>query len=274
VLPNPVSKTLHALICTATVLMALAGPAAAQTRPTVKDLGLESLSSALYIGNSFFYYNNSLHGHVNGLLGASTPRRALRSVSATISASGFGWHDVESYFRPNAVSSYSFTADNRIVMNQFDRLFDIAIMMDCSQCPVHPTFAPQFHEFAKKHSDTVRKHGAKPVFFMSWAYSDAPEMTAQLAEAYTQAGNANGALVIPVGLAFARAIAQNPQVNLYAADKRHPSMLGTYLSAVTVYAALLKKSPVGVPYTAGIDEPTARFLQGVAWETVSDYLRP
>ena len=25
---------------------------------------------------------------------------------------------------------------------------------------------------------------------------------------------------------------------------------------------------------AGIDEPTARFLQGVAWETVSDYFKP
>jgi hypothetical protein len=260
--PTHASKSLQSLICAVLLMAGLAGPAAAQTKPSVKDLGLDNLTSALYIGNSFFYYNNSLHGHVIGLLGASTPRRTLRSVSATISASGFGWHDVESYFRPNALSSYSFTPDNRIVMNKFERLFDIAIMMDCSQCPVHPTFGPQFHEFAKKHSDTVRRHGAKPVFFMSWAYADAPEMTATLADAYTQAGNANDAFVIPVGL------------NLYALDKRHPSMLGTYLSAATVYAALTKKSPVGVPYTAGIDEPTARFLQGVAWETVSDYYKP
>jgi hypothetical protein len=32
----------------------------------------------------------------------------------------------------------------------------------------------------------VRKHGARPVYFMSWAYQDKPEMTAQLAEAYTR----------------------------------------------------------------------------------------
>lgn len=274
--PTPLHKTLQALLCAALLGLGLSvtAPAAAQTRPSVRDVGVDNLSSALFIGNSFFYYNNSLHGHLNNLLASATPKRSLRSVSATISASGFGWHDVESYFRPGALSSYSFTPDNRIVMNKFDRLFDVAIMMDCSQCPVHPTFAPQFHEFAKKHSDTVRKHGAKPVFFMSWAYADAPEMTAALAEAYTQAGNANNALVIPAGLAFARSIAQRPQLNLYAGDKRHPSMLGTYLSAVTVYAALFKTSPVGLPYTAGIDEPTARFLQGVAWETVSDYLRP
>ena len=64
-----------------------------------------------------------------------------------------------------------------------------------------------FTEYAKKDSDIVRAKGARPVFFMSWAYADKPEMTAQLAEAYTVAGNANDAFVIPAGLAFARAVA-------------------------------------------------------------------
>ena len=266
-------RLLGTLLTTLALSSAWSGPAAAQTRPAVKDLGSDNLTSALFIGNSFFYYNNSLHSHLISLLQSATPRRTLRSVSISISASSFSWHDVDSYFRPNAVSSYSFTPDNKIVTNKFDRLFDTAILMDCSQCPVNPTFAPQFHEYARKHSDTVRRHGAKPVFFMSWAYADAPEMTQQLAEAYTQAGNANNALVIPAGLAFARSVAQRPQLNLYAPDKRHPSMAGTYLSAVTTYAALLRQSPVGLPYTAGLDADTARFLQGVAWETVSDYLR-
>jgi thiol-disulfide isomerase/thioredoxin len=271
------TRSLQGLLAAATLALGLAaaGPAAAQnTKPAVRELGIENLTSAIFIGNSFFYYNNSLHGHLGSLLASATPKQALRAVSITISASSFSWHDVDSYFRPNAVSSYSFTPDNKIVMNKFDRLFDAAIMMDCSQCPTNPAFAPQFHEYAKKHADTVRKHGARPVFFMSWAYADAPEMTAQLAEAYTQAGNANGALVIPAGLAFARSVGQRPQLNLYAADKRHPSMLGTYLAAVTTYATLYRKSPIGLPYTAGIDEPTARFLQGVAWETVSDYFKP
>ena len=59
---------------------------------------------------------------------------------------------------------------------------------------------------------------------MSWAYADKPEMTAQLAEAYTIAGNDNNALVIPAGLAFARSISKQPELNLYAPDKRHPSL--------------------------------------------------
>jgi hypothetical protein len=117
----------------------------------------------------------------------------------------------------------------------------------------------------------VRAHGARPVLFMSWAYADKPEMTAELAEAYTVAGNANDALVIPAGLAFARMRTKQPEFNLYAADKRHPSLAGTYLAACVVYTALTGHSPVGNPYRAGIDEPTARMLQTVAWETTQDY---
>jgi len=143
--------------------------------------------------------------------------------------------------------------------------------MDCSQCPIHTELSSVFKEFTKKQSDTVRKHGAAPAFFMSWAYADKPEMTAQLAEAYTQAGNENDAFVIPAGLAFASALRRKSDLNLYVADKRHPSLAGTYLAACTVYASLFKRSPVGLKYTAGLDEQTAKVLQTVAWETVQDY---
>ena len=80
--------------------------------------------------------------------------------------------------------------------------------------------------------------------------------------------------MIPAGLAFARAIERRPQLNLYAADKRHPSLAGTYLAACTTYAALFGKSPVGLTYTAGLDADTAAFLQNVAWDTVQDFLKP
>jgi hypothetical protein len=247
--------------------------ATAQTKPKLTDVGIEGPKSSIFIGNSFFYYNNSMHSHVLAMSRAADPsnRAAYRGTSVTISGPGFDWHDTESYFRPNAIGRYSFDDDNNIFFVKLDKLFDVAIMMDCSQCPIHPQLKPVFVDFAKKGSDAARRHGAKPVFFMSWAYADRPEMTAQLAEAYTVAGNDNDAFVIPAGLAFARSVAQRPQLNLYARDKRHPSLEGTYLAAATVYAALYQQTPVGNAYTAGIDADTALFLQTVAWETVQDY---
>jgi len=247
--------------------------ALAQVKPAVTTLGPDFPKSEIFIGNSFFYYNNGMPGHVSQLEKAADPdhKQDYRATMVTIGGSGFDWHDVESYFRPNAIGSYSFDENNNVVFNKLDELFDAAVMMDCSQCPIHPRLKPVFTEFARKNSEIVRAHGARPVFFMSWAYADKPEMTAQLAEAYTTAGNENNALVIPAGLAFARAVGKQPELNLYAPDKRHPSLAGTYLAACTVFAVLTGRSPVGNSYLAGIDAPTAGFLQTVAWETVQDY---
>jgi len=249
-----------------------AAPAAAQTKPKVVETGVAQPQTAIFIGNSFFYYNNSMHNHLLLLARSAEPPVKMRATSVTISGSGFGWHDVDSYFRPNAIGSYSFDLDNHIVFNEpRDKLFDLAIMMDCSQCPIHPQLQANFFEYAKKDSATVRKHGAVPVFFMSWAYADRPEMTQALADAYTKAGNDNDVLVVPAGLAFANAIKRDPELILYAYDRRHPSPAGTYLAACTLYASLFKKSPVGLTYTAGLGSHTAHFLQTVAWETVQDY---
>jgi len=252
-------------------LISLSSDLLAQTKPKRTDIGGEPPRSILWVGNSFFYYNNSMHNYLSNLLRAADPKSSLRSTSVTISGSGLDWHDVESYFRPNGIGKYSFVGDNEIVFNKIDKLFDAVILSDCSQCPVHPQLKSVFHEYAKKHSDTVIKHGARPVFLMTWAYKDKPEMTAQLAEEYTIAGNNNDALVIPAGLAFAKAIGKRPELEFYQLDKRHPTLIGTFLAASTAYASIYKKSPVGNSYVGGVDPKTANFLQSVAWETVQEY---
>ena len=270
------SKTLRGITIAlaAAGLLALAPAAAfAQTRPAVTSLGPDYPKTAMFIGNSFFYYNNGMPGHVTLLEKAADPehKNNYRNTMVTIGGSGFDWHDVEHYFRPNAIGSYSFDDNNNIIFNKSAKLYDAAVMMDCSQCPIHPTLKTVFAEYTKKNADIVRAKGAKPIFFMSWAYADKPEMTAQLAEAYTLAGNANNALVIPAGLAFAKSVGKQPELNLYVPDKRHPSLAGTYLAACVVFASLTGKSPVGNSYLAGIDPSTAKFLQEVAWDTVQEY---
>jgi hypothetical protein len=243
----------------------------AQTRPKRTQLDGDPPRSIMWVGNSFFYYNNSMHNHFGGLARAADPKTPHRGTSITISGSGFDWHDMESYFRPGGIGKYSFVGGNEVRFNPPGKQFDAVIMSDCSQCPVHPKLKSVFHEYAKKQSEIVRAHGATPIFLMTWAYKDKPEMTAQLAEEYTIAGNSNDALVIPAGLAFAKAIAKRPELEFYQPDKRHPTWIGTYLSAATGYAAIYRKSPVGNKYTAGIDADTVRFLQTIAWETVQEY---
>jgi hypothetical protein len=252
-------------------LLAFSAAAPAQTRPTRTAIAGEPVASILWVGNSFFYYNNSMHGHFSEIAKAADPAVRWRGTSVTISGSGLDWHDVASYLQPDGIGKYSFVPGNKIVFNKPGRQFDAVIMMDCSQCPIHPQLAASFHDTVKKDAAIVTKYGARPILFMSWAYKDAPEMTAQLAEQYTVAGNANDALVIPAGLAFAKAIARRPELELYQPDKRHPTLAGTYLAACTAFAAIAKKSPVGVKYTAGLDAELAAFLQTVAADTVREY---
>ncbi len=260
-----------AAILSLLLLTVFAGSSSAQVKPQRSGFGAEAPQSILWVGNSFFYYNNSMHNHFINIVKAADAQARPRGTSVTISGSGMDWHDMESYFRPNGIGRYSFVGDNEIVFNKPGRQFDAVIMMDCSQCPIHPQLKGSFDEFAKKQGETVVKNGARPVLFMSWAYKDKPEMTGPLAETYTTAGNNNDMLVIPAGLAFANAIKKRADLELYQPDKRHPTLAGTYLAASTAYAALYGKSPVGNAYTAGLDSATAAFLQMVAWETVQGY---
>lgn len=242
----------------------------AQTAPKRTEIG-EPPARLLWVGNSFFYYNNGMAGHFGRLTGAGGV--GTRNTLVAIGGSGLDWHDMESLLRPDGLGRYSFVKGNEVRFNKPGRQYDTGIMMDCSQCPVHPQLQKIFHEYARRHVESMRRAGLQPVLFMSWAYKDKPEMIDGLAEQYTIAGNANDALVIPAGLAFARSISMRPELELYQPDKRHPSLAGTYLAACTVYATLFNKSPQGLAYAADLPADVAAHLQTVAWETVTAYFK-
>ena len=76
---------------------------------------------------------------------------------------------------------------------------------------------------------------------------------------------------MPVGLVLERARLANPSMELYAADGKHPSKLGSYLAASVFFAALYGESPQGASYTAGLNDEAASFAQTIAWETVQAF---
>ncbi len=271
---QPKSARLVRGILGAVTVAVLSACSSAPTQPAAPRWQGDTPASLLWVGNSFFYFNNSMHGHLGGLLNAANVR-GIRQTSVTISGAGLDWHDVASHFKPGTgMLRYSFTPSNDVAFNQFERAYDMVLMMDCSQCPIHPKLQQAFHDTAQKHAASVRQAGAEPALFLSWAYQDQPKMTQELAVEYIKAGRANNMRVVPAGPAFAASIAKRPDVNLYAPDKRHPSLAGTYLGAAVVMATLFKKSPVGNSYTAGLPADVAQHLQAVAWETVQGFNKP
>ncbi len=271
---QPMFRTACVVVLSIALVACANAPQSPETRPAPAPA--ESAGSQmgpkvmLWVGNSFFYYNNSMHSHL-GLLVRGDKSISHRGVSMTISGSGIDWHDMAAYLAPQRLGAYTFVGDNEIRFNPPGRQFDAVMMMDCSQCPIHPQLKDTFYRHMKENAEKIRAYGARPILFMSWAYKDKPEMTPQLANAYVEAGRASGAQVVPAGLAFASAVARRPDLELYAPDKRHPSLAGTYLGVCTVYASLFGKSPVGNEYTAGLPKEVAGFLQQVAWETVQAF---
>ena len=83
-----------AIVIGASLLVGVAAPATAQTKPTRSDVGPDPIRCILWVGNSFFYYNNSMHGHYNDLVRAAEPGGKNRGTSVTISGSGLDWHDI------------------------------------------------------------------------------------------------------------------------------------------------------------------------------------
>jgi hypothetical protein len=209
----------------------------------------------LFVGNSFTYYNNGVHDH-------------LRKLLSTAHADG----KAHAYLRIMTISGGELPDHEGGLQQRLSaQAWDQVILQGHSIGPITPGKAEPFQAAAKEYARAIRGHGAEPVFFMTWAYTGQPEMTAQLDAAYSAIGAELDAVVVPVGLAFAMALELRPQLALVIEDKKHPSLAGTYLAACTFYAALFGSSPAGLSYTAGLAADDAGFLQEVAWQTWLDY---
>jgi len=240
-------------------------------RPDLIQTKVENPKSVVFIGNSFFYYNNGVHKPVLGMVKANKNLgKGHRFRNITINSSSLEWHDVESYVTNKRIGSFSITSKNEYKKYNPEN-YELAILMDCSQCPIHPDRKELFNFYVDEHSKTLRKHGVEPSLLMTWAYKDKGEMIEGLSSAYIEAGNRNGIMVFPVGLAFQRSINENPDIDLFTPDKRHPSKAGTYLMAAVIYSSIYRVSPVGNSYEYGLGKKIQRRLQETAWETLSYY---
>ena len=73
----------------------------------------KDIESIMYIGNSFFYYNNSLHNHVSSIVKNHSSNKTLRQRSITINGSSLSWHPLTSYLSNKNIGSFTIdTANN------------------------------------------------------------------------------------------------------------------------------------------------------------------
>ena len=253
----------------ALLAFALVAQAAAAPAPVVKQPPVASPQRILFVGNSYMYYNDSLHNHVRRLVVAADPasEKSLQYKSATIGGAPLAHHDVKGLLAPG-----------RLGMKQ---PYDVVILQGNSGDALADAKRASYREKVLDFSAEIAKAGAKTALYMTHAYvapnKDAsPDMIRKVEDMTVTAGNEVGALVIPVGLAFEEAYRRRPGIVLHKTyDGSHPDLTGTYLAACVVYASLYGKSPVGntYDYYGKVDKETATFLQRVADDTVRKFHR-
>ena len=239
----------------------------------IKTPKSEKISSLMLVGNSFFYYNNSLHNHLGDLIKNDPNVTSMKRRSITINGSDLQWHDIESYLSNEHIGSFRIdTKNNNKYVPSSNTKIDAVIFMGCSLCPIHPDTKDTFQVYVQKYSEIIRDKNAEPMLFMSWPYKNKPEMINSLRNVFINTANKNNLLLIPAGEAFYRFNLSYPEIDLYTKDLRHPSKEGTYLAAAVVFASLYGKATAGNPGIMNLDPEVAHKIQMSVDKTVSEFM--
>ena len=238
----------------------------------IKQVQTNDLDSLMFVGNSFFYYNNSLHNHLRKIISGDKSVDTINTRSITINGSSLSWHPVDAYLDNKNLGSFRIDSknDNKYIESE-DTSIDAVIFMDCSLCSIHPKTKDNFHKYVAKHSETIRARGAEPILFMTWPYKNKKDMVFELREEFIKAANANDILLVPAGEAFHNLNLTHPEIDLYTPDMRHPSAEGTYLAAAVVFGTLFKKKTEGNKNIMNLDPEDALKIQKIADKTVNEF---
>jgi hypothetical protein len=101
----------------------------------------------------------------------------------------------------------------------------------------------------------IRDAGGRPALFLPWARRAFPQSLEPASESATAAARAVGGAVVPIGIAWRKALDADPELPLYGPDGYHPAPAGTLLAALTVYDRLVGRDVRTIAPAALADIP-------------------
>lgn len=119
--------------------------------------------------------------------------------------------------------------------------FDIVVLQEQSMGTI--VEPDSVLKYTKLFCDYIKKHGAKPYLYLTWAREKVPQYQEIINKVLLQAATENNAKIIPVGKAWALAKQLRPDIELYALDGSHPTNIGTFLTACVFVSTILDELP-------------------------------
>jgi hypothetical protein len=258
-----------ALLLTALLAITSITRAAESEWPTPSVTRLENTSPTriLFMGNSYMYYNDSLHNHVKRIIDELQPElgKKLQFKSATIGGSRLKHHAYEWLLTPGQIG--------------ISRPFQLIVMQGGSMEMFGSENQQGYLDSVTAIAAHMRSLGGESAVYMTHAYvpphrNAAPGLINDIAPTTISAGNAAGALVIPTGLAFEESYKHRPELLLHEHfDGTHPNLYGTYLAACVVYLSVYRRpiDDLTYNYFGEIPDDIAAYLRQVATYTVVNF---
>jgi hypothetical protein len=245
--------TLHLILMFASLVFGGALPAQQPAPP----------SRLLFIGNSYTYWND-----------------LPQMVRALADSAGLRGLQVEAVTAPGAALSDLWaegTARNRITTGRFD----LVIMQQ------GPSSQPEGRQWLLAGVDSftleIRRAGGRPALYMVWPSRDRRRDFDATRVSYTLAAERVGGMLFPAGAAWQAAWRRDSTLSFYSRDDLHPTLLGSYLTALVMVGELTGRSPAELPsrlavggtggYTLAVPEPVAALLKAAAAEAIRVYGR-
>lgn len=127
-------------------------------------------------------------------------------------------------------------------------------------------------DYTKKFAQLSRDNGARVALYMVWPDASRDAARDSVRDAYTNAAAAVDGILAPAGEVWRAAWRHDPALALYGEDNFHPSRLGSYAAALSIYHQISGNSPVGMP-VLGLDPAMAGLVQSAALEADGDFGR-
>jgi hypothetical protein len=187
----------------------------------------------LFIGNSYTYFNN-LPRLVEAV--AESQKTGPRvEVDAVVSGGKtLQWHwDNGAALRKIRAGGWNF------VVLQEQSTLGVAPARSGAPTGIPVINDPAaYFDYGTKFIDEIKKAGATPVLYATWARDGYPEQQRRLDDAFARLADKTDAVLVPAGLAWTVARLESPVLRLYMPDRSHPSATGSYLNALVFYQCL------------------------------------
>jgi hypothetical protein len=115
-----------------------------------------------------------------------------------------------------------------------------------------------FFDYARRFQSEITRAEARLVLFHTWARASHADDQRMLDYAYFSIGRELGAVVAPVGVAWASILGSSPDLTLYLSDGSHPNGLGTYLTATVIAQSVCGKLGGTPPPVVAADSSNER----------------